>query len=71
MLQAICRKRPRQVMPEDVSDPGLLGAGEHGLVMVAEGQQVGQPPNELDNTDRTQSLPCPGGAWLERLGPNF
>jgi len=30
MLQAICRKRPRRVIPEDLSDPSLLGAGEHG-----------------------------------------
>ncbi len=30
MLEAICRKRPRRVIPEDLSDPNLLGAGEHG-----------------------------------------
>jgi hypothetical protein len=31
-----------------------LGAGEHGRAIVAEGYQVGQPPSELDNTERTQ-----------------
>jgi hypothetical protein len=43
MLQAICRKRPRQVMPEDVSDPGLLGAGEHAAPIVAEGRCLDHP----------------------------
>jgi hypothetical protein len=30
MLQAVHRKGPRRVIPEDASDPSLLGAGEHG-----------------------------------------
>jgi hypothetical protein len=30
MLQAVRRKGPRPVIPEDLSDPSLLGAGEHG-----------------------------------------
>jgi len=30
MLQAVHRKGPRRTLPEDLSDPGLLGAGEHG-----------------------------------------
>ncbi len=29
MLQTICRRRPRGMTPENLSDPGLLGAGEH------------------------------------------
>jgi hypothetical protein len=30
MLQAVHRKAPRRTLPEDLSDPGLLGSGEHG-----------------------------------------
>src|SRR6266478_4918850 len=29
MLQAVHRKGTRRTVPEDLSDPGLLGAGEH------------------------------------------
>ncbi len=29
MLQAIRRRSPRRVTPEDLSDPSLLGAGQH------------------------------------------
>jgi hypothetical protein len=29
MLQAVHRNGPRRTIPEDLSDPGLLGAGEH------------------------------------------
>jgi hypothetical protein len=41
MLQAIRLDDPRQVIPEDLSDPGLLGTGEHGAAMVAEQPRVG------------------------------
>jgi hypothetical protein len=41
MLQAICLDGPRQVIPEDVADPSLLGTGEHGAAMVAERAEVG------------------------------
>ena len=27
--------------PEDLSDPGLLGTGEHGVAILAEGECVG------------------------------
>jgi hypothetical protein len=42
MLQAICGRRPRSVCPENLSDPGLLGTGEHGAGIVAERAEVGQ-----------------------------
>jgi hypothetical protein len=41
MLQAICLVGPRQVIPEDVADPSLLGTGEHGAAVVAERAEVG------------------------------
>ena len=41
MLQAICLDGPRQLIPEDVADPSLLGTGEHGAAMVAERAEVG------------------------------
>ena len=44
MLQAVRRKSPRSVTPEDLSDPSLLGAGEHGGAMVAEQHHAGQRP---------------------------
>jgi hypothetical protein len=44
MLQAVRQKSPRSVTPEDLSDPSLLGAGEHGGVMVAEQHPAGQRP---------------------------
>lgn len=44
MLQAVRRKSPRSVTPEDLSNPSLLGAGEHGGAMVAEPHHAGQRP---------------------------
>ena len=44
MLQAIHLDSPRQVIPEDLSDPGLLGAGEHGGGIVAEERGLDQSP---------------------------
>jgi hypothetical protein len=41
-LQAVRRKGPRRVPPEDLSDPGLLGTGEHGGASVTEAQGLGQ-----------------------------
>ena len=39
--------RPRAfAILQGVSDPGLLGAGEHGRAIVAEGQHVSQAPHE-------------------------
>ena len=42
MLQAERRDGPRRVIREDVADPSLLGAGEHGPAIVAEQHRVGQ-----------------------------
>jgi hypothetical protein len=47
VLEAIRLDGPRRVIGEDVADPGLLGTGEHGAAMVAEGAEVGQPPPRL------------------------
>ena len=44
MLQAICLDGPRRVIDEDVADPGLLGAGEHGGGIVAEERGLDQSP---------------------------
>src|SRR4029434_7434652 len=42
VLQAICGRRPRSMRPDNLSDPGLLGAREHGAGIVAERAEVGQ-----------------------------
>jgi hypothetical protein len=42
MLQAVRRLGPRQVTPEDLSDPSLLSAGEHGAAIVVDPRHVGQ-----------------------------
>ena len=42
VLEAIGLDGPRRVINEDLSDPGLLGTGEHGAAMVAERTEVGQ-----------------------------
>jgi len=44
MLQTICRRRPRGMTPENLTDPGLLGAGEHGGGIVAEERGLDQSP---------------------------
>jgi hypothetical protein len=42
MLQAVRRKSPRWLTPEDLSDSSLLGAGEHGAAIVVDPPYVGQ-----------------------------
>jgi len=42
MLEAVHRRHPRLVIPEDLSDPSLLGAREHGGAIVVEPHRVGQ-----------------------------
>jgi hypothetical protein len=59
MLEAVGLDGPGRAAPEDRSDPGFLGAGEHGRAIVAEGHQVGQPSPTLDKTDTTQKSPPP------------
>ena len=44
VLEAIRLDDPRRVIAEDLSNPSLLGTGEHGAAMVAERAEVGQPP---------------------------
>lgn len=44
VLEAICLNDPRRMIGEDLANPSLLGAGEHGAAMVAERVGVGQPP---------------------------
>ena len=41
MLEAIGLDAPGRAAPEDRSDSGLLGAGEHGAGIVAERAEVG------------------------------
>jgi len=42
MLQTVRRKSPRHVLAENLSDPSLLGAGEHGAAIVVEARHGGQ-----------------------------
>jgi hypothetical protein len=44
MFEAIRLDGPRRVIDEDVADPGLLGAGEHGGGIVAEERGLDQSP---------------------------
>jgi hypothetical protein len=44
MLEAIRLDGPRRVIRQDVSDPGLLGTGEHGGGIVAEERGLDQSP---------------------------
>ncbi len=41
VLKAVRLDGPRRVTSEDLSDPSLLGTGEHGGATVAEGRCVG------------------------------
>jgi hypothetical protein len=42
MLQAVHLDGPRRVIPEDLSNPSLLGTGEHGAAIVTERAAMGQ-----------------------------
>jgi len=54
VLEAIRLDGPRRVIGEDVTDPGLLGTGEHGAAMVAEREGLGQArPSSLPGLRRT------------------
>jgi len=44
MFEAIHLDGPRRVIRQDVSDPGLLGTGEHGGGIVAEERGLDQSP---------------------------
>jgi len=54
VLEVIRLDGPRRVIGEDVTDPGLLGTGEHGAAMVAEREGLGQArPSSLPGLRRT------------------
>jgi len=55
MLQAVHRKGPRRTLPEDLSDPGLLGAGEHGGRYRI--RTVPRGPNRVSSPSRAHKEP--------------
>ena len=57
MLQTVRQNVPRRVTPEDLSDPSLLRAREHGRVTLAERQPWITPRRRM-GARRVQSRPC-------------
>ena len=57
--QAICRRRPRRITPENLSDPGLLGAGEHGAGYRSRLRMSGPAPRLSISCVPNRGLPFP------------